>query len=509
VASPSLDAVVVGSGPNGLTAAVTLARAGLGVRVYEAADYIGGGAHTEELTLPAFRHDVCSAVHPLGAGSPAFRELGLEDHGLEWVHGDIAMAHPLPDGTAAVLARSVDETAASLDGGGRRYRALVSPFLGRWPELADDVLRPVLAGFPRHPLLLTRFGMRALLPMNALARLLSPRARALLAGMAGHSATPLGTPVTTAAGLVFAVAGHEVGWPIPRSGSQAISDALASALRAHGGNIITGQQVTRLDELPAARAYLFDTSPDGLAAIAGTRLPYRYRRRLGRYKYGPSVFKIDYALGEPVPWKAEECRRSPALHVGGTYEEVAEALAAVAQGRPAERPLLIAAQPSLVDPTRAPTGKHTLWAYGHVPNGWTGDLTDAIDDQIERFAPGFRDVVLARSTLGPADLQARNGNLVGGDIACGAMRGLQALFRPVIKVVPYATPNPSIYLCSQATPPGPGVHGMCGWHAARLVLRRVFATDADSPAPGRPPGSEGDPTGGADPWTGSTHPSTG
>jgi phytoene dehydrogenase-like protein len=488
VASDALDAVVIGSGPNGLTAAATLARAGLGVRVYEAADYIGGGAHTEELTLPDFRHDTCSAVHPLGVGSPAFGALELEEHGLEWVHGDIAMAHPLPDGTAAVLTRSVDETAASLDGGGRRYRKLVKPFLGHWDALAGDVLRPVLASFPRHPVLLTRFGMRALLPMNALAKLLAPRAQALLAGMAGHSATPLGTPVTTAAGLVFAVAGHEVGWPVPRGGSQSISDALASALRAHGGEILTGHPVKSVDKLPPARAYLFDTSPDGLIAIAGDRLTNRYKRRLRRYKYGPSVFKIDYALSEPIPWKAEECRRAPALHVCGTYEEVAEALAAVAKGRPAERPLIVAAQPSIVDPSRAPEGKHTLWAYAHVPNGWTGDLTDAIDDQFERFAPGFRDVVLARSTLAPADFEARNPNLVGGDIACGQMRGLQALFRPVISAVPYATPDPSIFLCSQATPPGPGVHGMCGWHAAGVVQKRVF---------------------GMQPWTGSTPLSTG
>jgi len=488
VPSDARDAAVIGSGPNGLTAAVTLARAGRGVRVYEAADHIGGGAHTEELTLPGFRHDVCSAVHPLGAGSPAFGELGLEDHGLEWLHGDIAMAHPLPDGTAAVLARSMDETVASLDDGRRGYRALVSPFLGRWDELAAEVLRPVLARFPRHPVLLAQLGLSAIMPMNALGGLVGPRTRALLAGMAGHSATPLSTPITTAAALVFAIAGHEVGWPIPRGGSQAVSDALASVLRAHGGKIVTGHPVATLDELPAARAYLFDTSPDGLTAIAGSRLSRRYRRRLARYRYGPSVFKIDYALSEPIPWKAEECRRAPTLHIGGTYEEVAEALATLAKGRPAEKPLLVASQPSILDPTRAPEGKHTLWAYGHVPNGWSGDLTDVIDDQIERFAPGFRDVVLARSTLGPADFQARNANLVGGDIACGAMRGLQALFRPVITPVPYATPDPSIYLCSQATPPGPGVHGMCGWHAARVVLKRVF---------------------GADPWTGSTPPITG
>ncbi|MGQ0804770.1 MAG: phytoene desaturase family protein [Actinomycetota bacterium] len=480
MARDSLDAVVVGSGPNGLTAAVTLARAGLGVRVYEGAEYIGGAAHTEELTLPGFHHDVGSAVHPMGAGSPAFRALRLEDHGLEWVHGDIAMAHPLPDGTAAVLTRSVEETMTSLDGGGRRYRRFVKPFLGRWDDLAEDFLRPVLASFPHHPLLLARFGMRALLPMTVLARALSPRTRALIAGMAGHSATPMHTPITTGAGLVFAVAGHEVGWPIARGGSQAISDALAAALRAHGGEIVTGQRVNALGELPSARAYLFDTSPDALAAITGDRLSRRYRRRLRRYKYGPSVFKIDYALSEPIPWKAEECRRAPALHVGGTYEEIAEAITAVNKGRPAERPLLVAAQPSIVDPTRAPDGKHTFWAYAHLPNGWTGDLTDAIEDQVERFAPGFRDLVLARSTLGPADLEARNPNLVGGDYACGAMRGLQSLFRPVISRVPYATPDPSIFLCSQATPPGPGVHGMCGWHAARVVLKRVFGIEPNT-----------------------------
>jgi phytoene dehydrogenase-like protein len=310
--------------------------------------------------------------------------------------------------------------------------------------------------------------------MTVLARTLSPRASALIAGMAGHSATPMNTPITTAAGLVFAVAGHEVGWPIPRGGSQAVSDALAGVLRANGGEIVTGHPVRTLEELPPARAYLFDTSPDGLTAIAGDRLTHRYKRRLRRYKYGPSVFKIDYALSEPIPWKAEECRRAPALHVCGTYDEIAEAVAAVAKGRPAEKPLLVTAQPSIVDPSRAPDGKHTFWAYAHVPNGWSGDLTDVIDDQVERFAPGFRDVVLARSTLQPADLEARNANLVGGDYACGQMRGLQSVFRPMITPVPYATPDPSIFLCSQATPPGPGVHGMCGWHAAHVVLERVF-----------------------------------
>jgi len=469
--------VVVGAGPNGLTAAVTLARAGLGVRVYEANETVGGGARTAELTLPGFLHDPCSAVHPLGAGSPVWAQLPLGRFGLEWVHPDLPLAHPVAGGKAAVLSRSVDETARSLDGvDSDRYRRLLEPFLGRWDDLAPEFLRPVLARPPRHPVLFGRFGLRALEPVAALARpFRGERARALIAGMAGHAIAPLSSPFTGGVALMFALAGHTGGWPFPRRGSQALSDALAAYLSSLGGEVRTGVRVTSMRELPEARAYLFDTSPQGLVAIAGDRLPDRYVRRLARYRHGPAVFKVDYALHGPVPWTAPECRRAGTVHLGATLEEVGAALAAVGRGQAPDPPFVITAQPSLFDDSRAPEGKHVVWAYGHVPFRWTGDLTDAIERQIERFAPGFRDLVLARAPAGPAAIEARDANNVGGDISVGRFGGRQALFRPVLSRVPYSTPDPSILLCSAATPPGPGVHGMCGYHAAAVVLRRLRA----------------------------------
>jgi phytoene dehydrogenase-like protein len=470
-----LDAVVVGSGPNGLTAAVTLAQAGLQVRVFEAADKVGGGTRTEELTLPGFRHDVCSAVHPFGVGSPALAALPLADHGLEWIHPELALAHPLLDGSAAVLARSVDETVASLGRDDRAWRRLVGPFLGRWRELAGDVLGPIAMRLPRHPVLLARFGVRAVWPVQLAARAFrEDRTRMLLAGIAGHAIVPSTSPLTTSVGLMLALAAHEVGWPVARGGSQAIADSLVSYLESLGGGVETGALVTALDELPAARAYLLDVMPRDLAAIAGDRLPDRYRARLGRFRHGPAVFKVDYALADAVPWKAEECRRAAAVHLGASLDEIVGALAAVASGRPPDPPFLIVAQPTTVDASRAPEGRHVLWAYGHVPRGWQGDLTAAIEDQIERFAPGFRDLVLARSAWGPPRLQAHNRSMIDGDIAGGAFQGLQVLFRPVAARVPYATPDPGVFLCSAATPPGPGVHGMGGYFAATVALRRVF-----------------------------------
>jgi phytoene dehydrogenase-like protein len=474
-----LDVAVVGSGPNGLTAAATLAQAGLQVRVFEAADAPGGGTRTEELTLPGYRHDVCSAVHPFGVGSPALAALPLADHGLEWLHPDLALAHPLLDGSAAVLARSVDETVASLGRDARAWRRLVGPFLGRWAELTADVLRPITMGLPRHPVLLARFGVRAVWPVQLVARAFrEERTRALLAGIAGHAIVPPTSPLTTSVGLILALAGHEVGWPVARGGSQSIADALISYLESLGGRVDTGTLVTSLDQLPAARAYVFDVMPRDLAAIAGDRLPSRYRVRLGRYRHGPAIFKVDYALGEAVPWKADECRRAATVHLGASLAEIGGALAAVASGRPPDPPFLIVAQPTILDPSRAPEGRHTLWAYGHVPRGWRGDLTGAIEDQIERFAPGFRDVVLARSAWGPPQLQAHNRSMIDGDIAGGVFQGSQVLFRPVVTRVPYATPDPAIFLCSAATPPGPGVHGMGGYLAAQVALRRVFELTA-------------------------------
>jgi phytoene dehydrogenase-like protein len=479
VASESLDAVVVGAGPNGLTAAVTLAAAGVGVRVFEANDGVGGGARTAELTLPGFHHDRCSAVHPLAAGSPVFATLPLADHGLSWLEPPLALAHPLDDGPAARLERSLADTAAGLGPGGPGYRALLTPFVGQWGALAPDVLRPFASVPPRHPALLARFGARALLPLTVSARRLRGDAGpALLAGMAAHTGSPLTAPVSTGPALMLALAAHDVGWPSPRGGAQAIADALAGYLAELGGSIVTGHRVRSLDELPTARAYLLDVSPWALPGLAGRRLPRRWLRRLGRYRRGPGVFKLDYALSGPVPWRDEATRRAGTVHLGGTLPEVAAALAAISRGEAPDRPLVVSAQPSLVDPSRAPAGRHTFWAYAHVPNGWPGDLTDAIEGQIERFAPGFRDVVLARAVSPPGQLERQNANLVGGDIADGAVSGAQALFRPLVAAVPYATPDPAVFLCSAATPPGPGVHGVCGHEAARVALRRVFGRRA-------------------------------
>ncbi|GGO95106.1 phytoene desaturase family protein [Wenjunlia tyrosinilytica] len=472
----SVDAVVVGAGPNGLTAAVTLAEAGLSVEVFEAAEEVGGGARTEELTLPGFRHDPCSAVHPTGIGSPAFRRMPLAEHGLEWVHHDVPLAHPLPDGSAAVLARSVGETAMSMgpeDAGA--YRRLVAPFTGRWDDLAADVLRPPLTGLPRHPALLARLGVLGVQPATLLARRFSgDRARGLFAGLAAHAITGLGTPLTSGVGLMFALAGHDVGWPIARGGSQAISDALAGHLRSLGGKIHTGRHIRSLTELPSARAYLFNTAPEGLLEIAGERLPARKAKALGGYRHGLAVFKIDYAMDGPVPWTAPEARRAGTVHVGGTLEEIDTALVRASRGLSPEAPFLITAQPTLADPTRAPEGKHVFYAYGHVPFGWTGDATDAMERQLERFAPGFRDLVLARHVTTPADIEAHNPNNIGGDIGVGSMAALHSLLRPALSPVPYTTGAPDIFLCSSATPPGPGVHGLCGHYAARTALRKAF-----------------------------------
>ncbi|WP_069812414.1 phytoene desaturase family protein [Streptomyces sp. TP-A0874] len=462
-----LDAVVVGAGPNGLTAAVELARRGLAVAVYEAADTVGGGARTEELTLPGFRHDPCSAVHPLGVGSPAFADLPLARHGLEWLHPELPMAHPFPDGTAARLARSVGETAASLgarDAG--TYRRLVAPYTGHWETLARDLLRTPWLGTPTDPLRWARYMTLAPQPLALLARRFSgDRARGLLAGLAAHVISAPHSPAGAGVALLFALAAHAGGWPVARGGSQAIADALTGYLREQGGTVHTGTAVRRLDELPPARAYVFDTSPTALARIAGLGGAYR------GFRHGPGVFKVDYALSGPVPWLSADARRAGTVHLGPGYGDIADSLRRAVRGQEPDVPFLITAQPSLVDATRAPEGQHTFWVYGHVPNGWSGDLTGRIERQLERFAPGFRDLVLARATAGPPELAARNPNYVGGDIGCGAFDGLQSVLRPRLARVPYATSHPAVFLCSSATPPGGGVHGMCGHHAARRVWR--------------------------------------
>ncbi|MFJ2937019.1 phytoene desaturase family protein [Streptomyces sp. NPDC087219] len=462
-----LDAVVVGAGPNGLTAAVELARRGFSVAVFEAKPTVGGGARTEELTLPGFRHDPCSAVHPLGAGSPVFGTMPLKRYGLEWLHPELPMAHPWDDGTAAVLARSVAETAASFgprDAGA--YRRLVAPFAGKWDTLARDFMQLPLTALPRDPVTLARFGLAGLPPATWLMRRFQDeKARGLFAGLVAHVMAPLGGFATGAVGLVFALAAHAGGWPVPRGGSQSISDALTAYLKDLGGAVHTDFEVKRLDDLPPARAYVFDTSPTALARIAGFGSHYDH------YRYGAAAFKIDYALDGPVPWTAEAARRAGTVQIGPTAGEIDSALHQASSGTAPDVPFLITAQPSVVDASRAPEGKQVFWAYGHVPNGWQGDLTAAIERQIERFAPGFRDRVLARATAGPPQLAERNANYVGGDIACGAARGLQLVLRPTLSLRPYATPHPAVFLCSSATPPGPGVHGMSGHNAAKAVWR--------------------------------------
>ncbi|MEU6572413.1 NAD(P)/FAD-dependent oxidoreductase [Streptomyces sp. NPDC046805] len=465
-----LDAVVVGAGPNGLTAAVELARRGFSVALFEARDTVGGGARTEELTLPGFRHDPCSAAHPLGVNSPAFRAMPLERYGLEWLHADLPMAHPFPDGTAAVLARSVAETAASFgprDAG--TYRRLVEPFLAHWDTLARDFMSLPATALPRDPGTLARFGLTGLQPSTWLMRRFhDDRARTLFAGLVAHVMAPLSGIATSAIGLVFALAAHARGWPVARGGSQSISDALAAYLEDLGGTVHTDYEVKRLDDLPPARAYVFDTSPTALARIAGLGNYYE------NYRYGPGVFKIDYALDGPVPWTAPEARIAGTVQIGADSAEIGAALrAASRKGRAPEPPFLITVQPSVADPTRAPEGKQVFWAYAHVPNGWTGDFTDVMERQLERFAPGFRDRVLARATAGPPELAARNANYVGGDIGTGAVSGLQTLLRPKLSLFPYGTPHPAVFICSSATPPGPGVHGMSGHNAAKAVWRRL------------------------------------
>ena len=469
------DAVVVGSGPNGLAAAITLARAGFSVLVCEANTTIGGGARSAELTLPGFVHDVCSAVHPLAAGSLFFRTLPLERFGLEWIQPEIPLAHPLDNGTAACLHRDVDFTAEQLGGDSRAYRRLMKRLASNWERLADEFLRPMLH-LPRHPLALARFGIPALCPATLLSKILFKHepARALFGGIAAHSFLRLEKIASSAFGLVLGMAGHAVGWPIPRGGSQAIANALASYLREHGGKIETNRRVENLSDLPKSRAVLLDISVWEFLRIARGHLPPAYRHRLESFRHGPGIFKIDYALSKPIPWKAEACRRAGTIHLGGTMDEIAAAERDVARGKIPERPFTLVAQQSLFDETRAPRGQHTLWAYCHVPFGCDTDMSDRIESQIERFAPGFRDGILARHTMGAADLEKSNLNLAGGDINGGAANLMQLIARPILSPKPYRTSLRGIYLCSASTPPGGGVHGMCGYHAARLALREIF-----------------------------------
>jgi phytoene dehydrogenase-like protein len=473
-ARPEVDAIIVGSGPNGLAAAITLAREGLSVQVLEACQTIGGGTRTQELTLPGFRHDVCSAVHPLGLASPFFRSLPLSDYGLEWAQPEAAAAHPLEDGPAVILERSLQATADGLGKDGPAYRRLMAPMLENWQALLGDLLGPLPLP-PRHPWLDLAFGLKAIRSAQGLAASLYQdlRARALFGGMAAHSIMPLGRPITAAFGLMMQLLGHAVGWPFVRGGSQQLAITLEAYLRSLGGCVETNRLVRSLDELPPARVVLLDVTPRQVIELAGDRLPAGYRRQLERYRYGPGVFKLDWALDGPIPWRDENVARAGTVHLGGDLEQVAAAEAMVWRGQHPERPFVLLAQQTLADPSRAPQGKHTAWAYCHVPNGSTEDMTAAIEGQVERYAPGFQDRILARSLKPPAAMQAHNANYIGGDINGGVQDIFQFFTRPVVRWDPYSTPLKGLFLCSSSTPPGGGVHGMCGYHAARSALRSL------------------------------------
>ena len=461
-------ACVIGAGPNGLAAAIVLAQAGMQVDVFEAESTPGGAARTLELTMPGFRHDFGSAIYPLGASSPFFSSLPLAHHGLQWIHSPTPLAHPLDDGTAVLLERDLGEARDSLGDDGPAWEKLMRPFVKEWSEFAPEVLRPV-PFIPRHPWLMARFGALALQSAKAVARRFrSPRTRALFAGLAAHSFLSLDEPLSAAFAILMAVPAHAVGWPIPRGGAQSITDALSGVLSALGGRINTSSKVESLSALPGYEVSLCDLTPHQLLKVGGQKLTESYKRQLGRYRYGAAAFKVDYALNAPIPWKANDCLRAATVHLGGSFEEIAASEKAVRDGRDALRPFVLLAQPSLFDSSRVPAGKHTAWAYCHVPNGSKVDMIEKLENQIERFAPGFRECILARCVFSPADLENMDANLVGGDIGGGILDIRQFLFRPTWRH--YGTSARDIYICSASTPPGGGVHGMCGYHAARAAL---------------------------------------
>jgi phytoene dehydrogenase-like protein len=465
------DAVVVGSGPNGLVAAITLAEAGWQVRVVEAADSPGGGLRSAELTLPGVMHDVCSAIHPLGIGSPALRRLPLADHGLRWVQPDVPLAHVLDGGRAAILRRSLDDTAAGLGDDGPAWRRLFGPMVDAGFALTDSLLDPLRVP-PRHPFALARYGAVGIRPATWVGRRFdTDEGSGLFAGLAGHSILSLSSPITAGYGLMLGALAHLVGWPLAAGGSQSIADALVSLLASYGGTVECDHRVTNVDELGSPGAVLLDLTPRQVLAVAGHRLPDRYRRRLSRFRYGPGVYKLDWALDGPVPWTNPDVARAATVHLGGSLDDVAAAEDAVAKGRHAERPFVLFVQPTLFDADRAPVGTHTAWAYCHVPNGSTLDMTERIEAQVERFAPGFRDRIIGRSSMSPAAMEAHDANYIGGDINGGLADLRQFFARPTLGLHPWRTPAAGLYLCSSSTPPGGGVHGMCGWHAAQEVLR--------------------------------------
>jgi phytoene dehydrogenase-like protein len=467
----NLNACVVGSGPNGLSAAIVLAQAGLQVEVIEANSIPGGAARSLELTLPGFTHDFGSAVYPLGAGSPFFSALPLQDYGLEWVHSPAPLAHPLDDGTAVVLERDLEAMVSALGDDGHAWRMLTEPLVKGWNDFAPEVLRPILR-VPRHPWLLARFGMNALLPAKTIAaRFTNERTRALFAGLAAHSFLSMDEPLGSAFGIVMAVSAHAAGWPIARRGAQSITNALCEHLEKLGGKVTESTRVTSLDALSGFELILCDLTPRQLLAIAGEQLSENYKTRLRKFRYGPGAFKVDYALSAAIPWKAAECARAATVHLGGSFDQIAESEKAVRSGKHADRPFVLLVQPTLFDSSRAPQDKHIAWAYCHVPNGSTFDMLSRLENQIERFAPGFREIVLARNVLSPSRLETMNPNLVGGDISGGVFDFRQMLFRPTRKL--YSTSQRNLYLCSSSTPPGAGVHGMCGYHAARTALESI------------------------------------
>src|SRR5579862_2403559 len=465
-------ACVIGAGPNGLAAAIVLAQAGLQVEVFEAEPIPGGAARTLELTLPGFLHDFGSAVHPMAVSSPFFSSLPLQNYCLEWIHSPSPLAHPLDDGSAVVMERDLTTAESWLGADGRAWRSLIEPFAKRWKEFVPEVLRP-LPAFPRHPFLMARFGLNAMLSAKKLAFSFfrEERARALFAGFAAHSFLSLEAPLSAAFGLMMAVPAHAVGWPIPRRGSQSLTNALCAHLAKLGGVVHCSSRVDNIASLAVSDVVLCDLTPRQLLQIAGDRLSSSYQRKLQNFRYGPAVFKVDYALSDPIPWKAVDCLRAATVHVGGSFEEIAASEAAVSQGEPPEHPFILLAQPTLFDSSRAPNGKHIAWAYCHVPNGSTSDMLPRIEAQIERFAPGFRDCVLARRVFSPAQLEQMDANLVGGDITGGVLDLKQFLFRPTWRH--YRTSASNIYICSASTPPGGSVHGMCGYHAARAALSRM------------------------------------
>lgn len=465
------DATVIGSGPNGLAAAITLAQAGLSVALYEAKSTIGGGTRSGEITLPGYIHDICSAIHPLCFSSPFFQTLPLADYGLEWIQPSAPLAHPLDNGTAVLLERSLDLTSQNLGVDGKAYKKLMEPFITHWRELSEDVLKPF--HFPEQLYLMLRLGFYGVRSAESLlkSQFQGQRAQALFAGLAAHSILPLNQPITAAFGLILGILGHAVGWPIARGGSQNIANALGAYFQSLGGKIFCDANIQSISEVMPCKIILCDVTPKQLLQMAKNHLPESYKKRLENYRYGPGVFKIDWALKHPIPWKAKECLKAGTVHIGGTADEIISSEKAIGEKYCPEKPYVLLAQQSLFDPSRAPIGKQTAWGYCHVPNGSEVDMTDRIEAQIERFAPGFRDCIEAKSIMTSKDIQLYNPNYIGGDIN-GGMQDIYQLFsRPVVRIVPYSTPLKGLYICSSSTPPGGGVHGMCGYNAAKAALK--------------------------------------